>query len=288
MSCPFVLIHIGKHFPEYTNTCIKQVRLWNPNSTIYCIMSESHKQKITEEINFVSIESISNSSKHAAFHKRCPVEGFWKVTTERFFILEDFMNQHSIDECFHLENDNLIYFSMEELLPVLRQTSKGISAPFLGKGHMSFGVCYFKHLSALEEMTTFFMCQPVNGNDMINGYAFFVENRNISSCLPTCSEECDILENEIDFITEDSPYFRGFWDALAYGQHIGGVNPLQHEYIRNYVNTNCSFLTSQFKYSWYIAPSGLRIPQVERHGNKWLLYNLHVHSKELESLLSKE
>jgi hypothetical protein len=214
------------------------------------------------------------------------VEGFWKVTTERFFVLEDFMNQYTIKECFHLENDNLIYFSMEEMLPLLRKTSKGISAPYLGSGHIGFGVCYFKGLSFLEEMTTFFMCRPVNGNDMTNGYAFFAENRHITSCLPTCSELFDIAEEEIDFITEGSEHFRHFWDALAYGQFIGGNNPRCHMYIPHYVNTDCAFLTSQFKYSWSINSDGLRIPQVERHGNSWLLYNIHVHSKDLDDFVS--
>jgi hypothetical protein len=287
MSCPFVLIHIGDHFPEYTNTCIQQVLRWNPTSTLYCLMSECHKEKILDKkVNFISLESIPLSPKRASFSKRCPVEGFWKVTTERFFVLEDFMNQYTIKECFHLENDNLIYFSMEEMLPLLRKTSKGISAPYLGSGHIGFGVCYFKGLSFLEEMTTFFMCRPVNGNDMTNGYAFFAENRHITSCLPTCSELFDIAEEEIDFITEGSEHFRHFWDALAYGQFIGGNNPRCHMYIPHYVNTDCAFLTSQFKYSWSINSDGLRIPQVERHGNSWLLYNIHVHSKDLDDFVS--
>ena len=286
MTCPFVLIHIGDHFPEYTNLCIQQIRLWNPTATIYCLMSECHKQKIKGQSTFISLESIPKSIKRVAFSKRCPVEGFWKVTTERLFVLEDFMQVFDIEECFHLECDNLIYFSMEEILPLLRKSSKGISAPYLGNGHIGFGVCYFKGISALEEMTSFFLCRPVNGNDMTNGYAFFAENRDITSCLPTCSELCDIHEDQLDFTTEGNEYFSGFWDALQYGQFIGGTNPARHEPIRHYVNTDCSFLTSQFTYSWYTTKNGLRIPQVERHGNKWLLYNIHVHSKDLEPFLS--
>jgi hypothetical protein len=284
--CPFVLVHIGDKFPSYMNTCVKQIRLWNPTAKIYCILSDCHKGKLNlQDCSFVSIGNIAVSPKRAAFNHRSALEGFWKFTTERFFVLEDFMRQYNYEQCFHLENDNLIYFNMEYMLPILRKSSKGISAPYLGKDHLSFGVCYIKHLSALEEMTTFFMCQPGTKNDMENGYAFFAENRDITSCLPTCSNECAIREEEIDFTIEGNEHFRNFWDAAAYGQFIGGTDP-NYTYIPNYVNTNCSFLSSQFKYSWYVNPDGLRIPQVERHGNSWLLYNIHVHCKDLEEFAS--
>jgi hypothetical protein len=285
-SCPFILIHIGEHFPEYIMTCIKQIRLWNPTTKIYSLASECHRKNLhLTDCSFVSLETLILSPKHLAFHRRSAVEGFWKVTTERFFVLEDFMKQYKYEECFHLENDNLIYFSMEDMLPILRKSSKGISAPYLGKDQLSFGVCYVKHLSALEELTTFLTCQPGHPNDMVNGYLFFKENRDITSCLPTCSDICDVNENELDFISEGSESFHNFWDALAYGQFIGGTDP-NYQYIRHYVNTNCSFLTSQFEYDWYINSDGLRIPQVKRHGNSWLLYNLHVHCKDLEEFAS--
>ncbi len=284
--CPFVLVHIGEHFPEYMNTCVKQIRLWNPNSKIYCLASECHKNKLNlTDCSFVSLGNIAVSPKRAAFNRRSALEGFWKVTTERFFILEDFMRQYHYEECFHLENDNLIYFPLEYILPKLRESSKGISAPFLGKQELTFGVCYVKNLYALEEMTTYFMCQPGNRNDMQNGFSFFMDNRNITSFLPTCSNECDIRESDLDYTTEGSEHFRGFWDAAAYGQFIGGTDP-NYTYIPNYVNTTCSFLTSQFKYSWYLTPEGWRVPQLDRHGNTWLLYNLHVHSKDLEKFVS--
>ncbi len=89
----------------------------------------------------------------------------------------------------------------------------------------------------------------------------------------------------MDFTTEGKEHFRGFWDAAAYGQYMGGTDP-HYTYIPNFVNTTCSFDSSQFKYSWYITPEGWRVPQLERHGNTWLLYNLHVHSKDLESFAS--
>jgi hypothetical protein len=284
--CPFVLVHIGDKFPSYLNTCIQQIRLWNPTSKIYCIASDCHRNKLNlTDCSFVPMSSLPVSTKRVAFNQRSALEGFWKYTTERFFVLEDFMSFYNYNECFHLENDNLIYFSMEHMLPLLRETSKGISAPFLGKDCLTFGVCYIKNRSALQEFTVFLLCLPGNGNDMQKGFQFFKENRDITSFLPTCSNECDIREEELEYTVEGGKEFRGFWDAAAYGQFMGGTDP-NHEYIPQYINTNCSFLTSQFEYDWYVNSDGLRIPQVKRHGNSWLLYNLHVHCKDLENFVS--
>lgn len=284
--CPFILIHIGDKFPEYMNTCIKQIRLWNPTAKIYCLLSECHKNKLNlNDCSFVSLSNIVVSPKRAAFNHRSALEGFWRVTTERFFILEDFMRQYNYEQAFHLENDNLIYFSMEYMLPILRESSKGMSAPYLGKNQLTFGVCYVKQLSVLEEFTLFILCNPGQANDMIHGFAFFMENRNKTSFLPTCSNECAIRDDEIDFTVEGNEHFRNLWDAAAYGQYLGGTDP-NYTYIPRYVNPNCSFLSDQFKYSWYVNPNGLRIPQLERHGNSWLLYNLHVHCKDLDAFAS--
>lgn len=285
--CPFILVHIGEKFPEYMNTCVKQIRLWNPTSKIYCITSECHRGKLNlTDCSFVALSSIAVSPKRAFFNRRSALEGIWKVTTERFFVLEDFMRQYHYEECFHLENDNLIYFPMEYMLPTLRASSNGLSAPFLGKDELTFGVMYVKSLSALEQFTSYINCQRDDKNDMKLGYYFFLENRDITSFLPTCSNECAIRDGEVEYTTEGQEHFRNFWDAAAYGQYMGGTDPHYHNYEPHYVNHNCSFLSDQFKYSWYVNPNGLRIPQLERHGNSWLLYNLHVHSKFLDSFAS--
>jgi hypothetical protein len=195
------------------------------------------------------------------------------------------MTNYNYQECFHLENDNLLYFSMEHMLPILRESSKGLSAPYLGKDEMTFGVMYVKYRYALEEFTTYLNCQRDNQNDMKHGYQFFLENRKITSFLPTCSNECEIREEEVENTTEGKEHFRNLWDAAPYGPYMGGTDP-NYTYIPQFVNDTSSFRSDQFTYSWYVNPDGLRIPQLERHGNSWLLYNLHVHCKYLEAFAS--
>ena len=285
MECPFILIHLGtEHFPAYVNTCIKQIRAWNPASKIVFIANSSHKENVTESCDFVALEDIPMGQKRSAFQERCIFEGgFWRYTMERLFVLEDYMEMSKINECVHLENDNMVYFSLEHMLPILRQEYKGLAAPYLGKGELTFGILYVKDAAILTEMNYFILCMSHTGdNEMRLGCRYFLEHPHVAGFLPTVSNECEIRENDYIFATAHGEAFRGVWDSAPYGQYMGGNDGGEP----GFVNKTAAFATDQFTYEWRAYDDGLKHPRAHRHGHSWPIYILHVHCKRLEEFVS--
>ena len=151
-NIPFIFIHLGNEFfPEYLNISIKQCRKWNPNNTIYVICDSKFFINISSsDIERVDINNIPVSEIRGIFINNSKLDlsfrnGFWRYTTERLFVLYDFCFNNNISEFIHLENDNMIYFSVEELAEVFRMNN-GIASPALSKDENTFGIFYCNNL----------------------------------------------------------------------------------------------------------------------------------------------
>jgi len=284
---------MGGMFPDYVNTCIKQIRKWNPTERIVFVADEVHREKVMG-CEFVPLESVPCGTKRKAFQERCVLDskfrgGFWKYSTERLFVLEDYLDFAGINECIHLENDNMIYFSLVHMLPTLRQEYNGLAAPYLGKGEMTFGILYVKESAALYDLNVFILGLSHTGdNEMKLGCRFFMTNLEEADFLPTVSNECEIRDSDYRFATAHGEGFRGVWDAAAYGQYLGGIDERDEGRQVCFVNETCAFRTDQFEFTWDISKGDvdLAYPRAHRHGHSWPIYILHIHSKHLQEFMS--
>ena len=292
MDCPFILIHMGPLFPEHVNTCIRQIRRWNPGTRIVFVANKVHGERVTGVCEFVPLESVPPGVKRNVFQDRSVLDsnfrgGFWKYSTERLFVLEDYLEFAGIGECIHVENDNMVYFSVEHMLPTTRKEYTGLAAPYLGKGEMTFGILYVKNTLALHDLNVFILGLSHTGdNEMRLGCRFFLTNHEEADFLPTVSNECEIRSDDYGFATSHGEAFRGVWDAAAYGQYLGGIDE-RNEGGRQvgFVNETCAFRTDQIEFTWADS-DGLKYPRAHRHGHSWPIYILHVHSKKLEEFMS--
>jgi hypothetical protein len=287
---------MGPMFPEHVNTCIGQIRKWNPGAHIVFIADEVHRDKVIG-CEFVPLESVQCGVKRVTFQERCILDsnfrgGFWKYSTERLFVLEDYLQQSGISECIHLENDNMIYFNAEQMLPTLRKEYTGLAAPYLGRGELTFGILYVKNTLALHDMNVFILGLSHTGdNEMRLGCRFFLMNHEEADFLPTVSNECEIRDSDYPFATAHGEAFRGVWDAAAYGQYLGGIDERNGAGRQvGFVNETCAFRTDQFEFTWALSASGdgdgLKYPRAHRHGHSWPIYILHIHSKQLDDFVS--
>lgn len=294
-SCPFIFIHLGsEYYPDYIVHAIRQARKWNPSAEIYFIAEACHASKAAEyPCKFVSLDTIETSAKRAEFCRRSKLDmkfrnGFWRYTTERLFVLEDFMNSREIMECIHLENDNMIYFDLEYMLPTLREEYRGIAAPYLGKGEITFGILYVANVNTLSNLNVFLLGMSHTGqNEMKLGCQFILENRGEADFLPVVSNECDVRDEDFHYATAHGSAFRGVFDAAAYGQYLGGIDERNGDGLQiGFVNKTSAFPSDQFEYKPVKFDDSLMFWSAHRHGNSWPIYVLHVHSKYLEMFAS--
>lgn len=295
-TCPFIFIHLGtEYYPDYIVHAIEQVRAWNPTARIYFIANECHREKTVDyPCKFIPLEAVPVCMKRRQFIEKQKFDmkfrhGFWRYTTERLFVLEDFLFWYSIDECIHLENDNMIYFDINYMLPTLREEYVGLAAPYLGDGQITFGILYVKNREVLSNLNTFLLGMSHTGqNEMKLGCDFILQNRHEADFLPVVSNECDIRDSDYEYATAHGSSFRGVFDAAAYGQYLGGIDERNGAGLQlGFVNKSCAFPADQFEYKPYQHEDGLQSWRAYRHGHSWPIYVLHIHSKYLELFRSK-
>lgn len=302
---PFIFIHIGKdinYFPHYVNYAIKQCRKWNPINPIFFIGSEVFKDYIKEpNVEYVSIESLVESEKHIIFNNTTRLDaafkgGFWKLTTERFFILEEFCIQKKFNEFFHLENDNMIYFSSHEMINTFRESVNGITSTTHGSDSVIFGLMYCNNFEILSRFTEFYILNNTGENEMLVGKKFYntyLENTGYLPILPIediFSVELTELEKYI--YTSNFSKFKGIFDPAGYGQWLGGIDPRNGEsrpfIFVNERPENKELKVDKFDYDIEVTENNLcRYTIKNRTNNKvYPIYLLHIHCKELEKFIS--
>jgi hypothetical protein len=193
-------------------------------------------------------------------------------------------------ECIHLENDNPMYYDISELLPTLRASSKGISAPFHGQAtgnkrpHMCYSIVYCNDVEKLASFLFFLAAAPSRVDEMQRGGEFWMENEDDCSLLP-CVPPGSRLVSETLRAWCENPAFPCIFDAMAHGQYLGGQDPRNPGAAGPYINPDAEFRADQFLYGWK-ADRGRRFPVVmDSRGKEWRLVNLHIHSKRLENFI---
>ena len=117
-----VLVSTG-NFQEYILDNIKQlVRLKHKN--IYVITNGEFFDKfsnVNEFIQLIDVSTLEDSfqySKHSKMDTRFR-NGFWMLSSSRFFYLHAFMEKYQVENVIHLENDCPIYYHCDTLTPLL-------------------------------------------------------------------------------------------------------------------------------------------------------------------------
>jgi hypothetical protein len=289
-SVPIVFVHIGDALPEYAAVAVRQARLWNPTTPIVFLSSVVADYGAGEE--WISLGDIPMSANHKKFCEATMLDtkfrnGFWRSTTERLFFLEDWAAWKGVGEFFHLENDNTLYMPLDEMLPTLRITSKGLSAPFHGQGtvksgdaRMCFSALYCNRPQALSDFTHFLAGRRASEDEMFRGGLYWQDNEDSCGCLPTAPAATRFVSETFrKWYIGDAPWV---FDGAAHGQYLGGEDPRNGPKGPGFVNTDVDFRTDQFLYGWRKDSSGRRFPTLmDSRGKEWRIVNLHIHCKRL-------
>jgi len=304
-----VFIHIGDELPPYINSCIHQTRLFNASdsSVVWMMAKEKELGKIADCSNLrkIPLESIEPSAEHIYFDKYYTnhnLNNFWKYTIERFFYLEELMRAQSLQNVFHIENDNLLYINLKDFLPVFVENYKGMAVTLDCDYRVIPGFMFVRDscpLVLLNQCINFMIRHNRNDMQILADFINSVQNDDVIQTLPILLPEYDKpLRNLAGYTSmQRQRYinhfdkFQGIFDAAAIGQYMGGISPRNNPQGHNtigFINETSVFQPSCLDFKWELNEDGLKIPFARYTlQNKWYpVFTLHIHSKDMGQFLS--
>ena len=273
------------NFQEYILVNIKQlIRLGH--KSIYIITNRgffNNFSEYMENIHIIAIEELNDSFN---YNERTQLDnqfrgGFWAVTSARFFYLYEFMRSRDIENVVHLENDVLIYRHIDMLNGIIDKTKiylpfdtfkRNIASIMFIPNKDVFKTVLDKYDFSKNDMENFSVIQSQTG--LIENFPIFITDKNGS--------------HEYQFVTRGYENFRIIFDAAAMGQYLGGVDP------RNipgdttgFVNETCIIKYDQYRFIWNIIDDIKRPFIVVSNNSDFIcpIFNLHIHSKNLENFI---
>ena len=253
-----VFVHLGPEMPAYLPVAVYQARLWNPDATIIVLMSDP--QSIESASSVVNINMLPISNIHKKFNDMFQNDatfrnGFWKTTTQRFFVLYDYMEHVQATNVIHLESDVMLYCDVAtiknpEIMVVQDAPTRAIGS-----------IVYVPHTDALRLMCEFMVEHHQGRNDM-----------DLLALYPR--------KNTFPFIPGESSVV---YDGAAIGQYLGGIDP------RNAAGNTIGFVNETCMFR---CPDYMIVKERDARGLSYFVIggsrvqNLHIHSKQLTRFLS--
>ena len=155
-----VFVYLGNSFPSYLSDTFFQTRLFNPTCDIFLLANANtlHSYAPTKEFNItpIAVETLIPSKAHRLFANKSTLlkkkkfrNNFWFYASERFFYIDEFMQQHNKNDVFHLEADVLPYVDISTILPIFQNYYPGIAAVLESEEYGTPSFMYFaKKISA--------------------------------------------------------------------------------------------------------------------------------------------
>jgi hypothetical protein len=278
-----ILTCVGR-FQEYILENIRQLRLLN-HPHIYVITNPEFFVKFAEYREFIHLINVRELPDTFHYAERCQMdkefrEGFWALTSARFFYIYECMRKYQIRDVVHLENDVLVYYNVNVLLPMLDKSR--IYMPFDTYTRNIASLVYIPNHETLEFVLLHY---DVSKNDMENfakyisvgkvvNLPIFCETPALTPDSGACERtperrmskggqaihgmnrqdhvvNCANPYSEIAFVSQYYGQFPYLFDAAAMGQYLGGVDP---ENIvgdtRGFVNETCVVKYDQYAFVW--------------------------------------
>jgi hypothetical protein len=276
-----VLVCIN-NFQEYILDNIQQLIKLEHND-IFILTNERFFNlfnKFFGKITLIDIETLNDSYNFlnkTSLDKRFR-NGFWSLTSARFFYIYEFMKKYNIKDVIHLENDVLIYYNCKFILNSFDKNY--IYLPF---DTFKRNIASVMYIPSSEILKIILDNYNFSKNDMEN----FSDIKNKTGLIKTLPifPKINTTNEEIKFVSENFSDFNCIFDAAAMGQYLGGIDP------RNLVGNTKGFIneTCVIKYNNYNFVieecNEIRRPFILINDTKFTIFNLHIHSKNLQEFI---
>jgi hypothetical protein len=276
---PLVFVWLGNSFPVWGRLALTLSRSFSGLPIV--LLSNRALGNIAESDEQYFIEDFYK--KPDAWDARAQTfdpnfrDGFWLKTTERFFVLEQFIRKHAIRSLFHAELDNWV-FDLTGLDTRLDCLGHGLFCPrdSLHRGIAS--VIYINDATALTELNEYAVNNSLfEKNDMtILGHLLATSNRFFSLSTENAFQNLDLIAWD-RILPKDS---EGIFDAAAIGQFLFGIDPRNGPALlfNGFENENRGY--DLWRLNYRLNEKNRTFTLSSRDERQSLnLFNIHVHSK---------
>lgn len=266
------------NFQDYILVNIKQlIRLGHMN--IYVITHPelfSHFNEYISKITLINANELNESSilsMNTTLNKLFR-NGFWYLTSLRFFYIYEFMKKYNISNVIHLENDVPIYYNCNELYKYINQNFMYI--PFDSYHRNIASIVYIPNVNIYKQILEHY---NLNNTDMANFYDIRKKTGLIQN-FPIFIESSELTPEQL-YVSMNSKYFPFIFDAAAIGQYIGGIDTqTDSSNTVGFINETCVIKYNNYRI-WFEEVDGIKKPFIQIGDKKVPIFNLHIHSKKL-------
>ena len=303
-----IFVHLGDTIPSYMEIAIKQARLFN-DCPILLVANQKALDEIGSaldkyETTTIACESLVKTKEHHTFLTTSKLDkrfrnGFWSYATERFFYLQDLMQQYTLENVVHLENDVMLYVELETIMPTLKKHYPHLGLTLDNDNRCIPGFVYIADSKSMDHLAQHVATAVASGkNDMesLAGYCqkFGLSFANQLPIIMSSYANMNKLRSPCGFVAKNkqnySLYeeeFTSIFDAAALGQYLGGIDPRNDPKAKpGFINESCVFNPSLLAYTWKKDEKGRAVPYASYKDSEVRINNLHIHSKNLQAFLS--
>jgi hypothetical protein len=275
-----ILVHTGNQFYDYINDCIYMLKRYN--FKIHIIISRDLVNNLdSDNIIVISAEDYYDE-RLEIYHSEMDNfrDGFWKRTSSRFILIDNYVTRNKIKSFFHIENDILVFSDFKNIKTILENKNQEMFIVLDSINRCIPSVIYFKDYNITNKISKFII-ENNDNVDMYNLFTFYSLNRDIVANLPIISEE--LTNKNIKFNNYYSD-LDSIFDGAAIGQYLGGIDPRNNNSNTiGFINEQCIFNVSNYKYIWKNNEPYM----VMKDGSVIKINNLHIHSKNLKKFINE-
>ena len=276
----------GGELPAYTQISLAQARKTNPDVTIDFICKDDQSFFKDIGVNWIPQDSLKDGTTLKEFNNLCwfkrhgtpntthpSPELFWHRTCERIYYLSEYVDKNRLYDVFHFENDVLLYHDLDGVPQANR-----ISLTPMSVDQVTFAFVHVPMPALIVYLCKFLNEALAIGEEgLIQRFGF---DHVSEMSLLHIANKCEMFEafktvpeiGEKDFV----------FDPGSYGQYLGGTNNGHESGFTDPKHMIGALLRNnkigaEFTDKPYaIGSDGIKHP----------IFNLHVHSKNLEGFVN--
>lgn len=291
-----LLTHIGNPLPEYTIYSFAHLRKFNPHANIQIILDPYIQNEsmmyVLKKFNIIVINSndyrkdprIVELNENTWIKDKHPLappttyksqDNFWHLTMERLFYINAHINKYGLTDILHIENDNVLFYDYtiasrysDGRITTVKRTHNGEDSTLFSVAHIPDGdsmdnLCkYINELISLGESKL----QEIYGFDHISEMHLLTVCRNLG------------MLNTFPIFPQNDEFV---FDPFGYAAYLFGTNNFQGPGFYD----ESDEIGRAIKSGRIKIYSKNRFPYVVFDQQKYKLFNLHMHRKNIECLL---